>query len=231
MNDQPPIIVSSTPAGPGPSAAPPRKTPNFMLVLLIVLFIGAAGFGYVAITASAKAQKATTSLEAAKSKAASDARALQKTEDDKQNTLANSLPYRNYTAPTAFGGFTINFPKNWSSSVDEELSSQTQVILTLNPNFIKRVNNTDDLVAAKIELIQKPVDQFIKQYITTKGINQSATKVAGISGTQLTGGFTDKRTTRIVAVPVRDKTLVFINENSAYASTFDTILAQAKINP
>ena len=226
-NDQPPVIVSNTPAAPLPA---PSRGVNFSLILIVVLGLGTVVFGLAAISASSKAHTATATLAAAKAQAANDAKKAQKAADDQANTLANATPYRTYTAPDAFGGFAISFPKDWSASVDEEETSGVQVSLTVNPNFVRRVNNVNDLVAARVELHTVPMAQFLQAY-NAKTITQTSITVSGIAGTALTGTFPDKRTTRLVAVPVRDKTLVFINENGSYASTFDTILAQAKINP
>lgn len=228
MNDQP-IIVGSSPT-PAPLPGPASKGPNLSLILIIVLALGTIGFGIASVKAFAQAHTATSTLTAAKAKAAADARTDQKAIDDKANLIASESPYRSYTAPEAFGGFVVNFPKDWSETIDQEQNSTTQVNVVLNPNYIRRVNNVDDLMAVKIQLVAKPLASFLQAYVD-KSIKQTNVTVSGIAGTQLTGKLPDKRAVRIVAIPVRDKTLLFINENSVYNSTFDTVLAQAKVNP
>jgi len=103
--------------------------------------------------------------------------------------------------------------------------------LVVNPDFIKVQNNLADLTGAKVTLNQRTLNEFIKDYSNNKELKKTDTTVSGIPAVQFTGKFADKRTKRLVAVPVRDKTIVFTNENPAYNSEFDLILAQSKINP
>jgi len=73
--------------------------------------------------------------------------------------------------------------------------------------------------------------EYTKDFLSNKDLKKSDTTVSGIPAIQFTGKFTDKRTKRMIAVPIRDKTLVFTNEDPTYNSEFDLILAQSKINP
>lgn len=201
------------------------------ILLIIVLGLGALGFGVLAITQYNKAHTATTTLNAAKLQAAEAARDAQKKTDAADAELANESPFRSYIAPQQYGSFEIKFPKNWSGSVDEELNSQTQVTLVLNPDFVKRQNAKNDLVAAQVIFVQQTLNEYMTKYKDVKTITRSNVTVSNIAAVQLKGTFPDKRTVRLVAVPVRDKTMVFTNEDSKYDSQFDQILAQAKINP
>jgi hypothetical protein len=133
----------------------------------------------------------------------------------------------------AYGSFVIKFPKNWSSYVDEE-SSGTQVLLVLNPDSVGKTNGTDNLAAARVTLQQQSGDNFMSQFsgsVKNGTLHQGTINVSGLSGFDITGKFSDQRTSREVVVPVRDKVLVFVNENNQYAAQFNEILAQAKINP
>ena len=62
-------------------------------------------------------------------------------------------------------------------------------------------------------------------------LHQNTIQISGLAAFDLTGNFGDRRTVREVVVPVRDKVIVFINENNEYKNEFAQILAQAKINP
>lgn len=202
-----------------------------MIILVAVLALGTVGFGIFSITAYSQAQQAKSTLESQKKAADAAARADQKTKDAQAATAANESPYRSYVAPAAFGSFEIKFPKNWSATADEEQSSNTQVTVVMNPDFVRKTNGTDNLVAAKVILVQQPLETYVRTYVSRKGVTRNDITVSGIKGANITGTIGDKRTTRIVAIPVRDKTLVFINEDAAYAHEFDAILAQAIIIP
>lgn len=215
---------------PLPPASPSRRG-GIVIILIAVLGVGTALFGSLSIYAFGKAHTATTTLNAVKSAAASEASAKQKADDDKAAQQADESPYRSYVAPNAFGSFEVKFPKNWSATADEEESSNTQVTLVMNPDFVRKVNGTDALAAAKVLLVQQPLETYLRSYTSRKTVTRADITVSGIKGANLTGDFNDKRTTRIVAIPVRDKTLVFINEDSKYAQEFDAILAQSTIVP
>ncbi len=202
-----------------------------MLILMIVLGLGSLAFGIATVIYYNQAHTATTTLEAQKSSAASAARADQKASDAQEALAAAESPFRSYIAPTEYGAFEIKFPKNWSGYVDQERSASTQVSLILQPDFVRRENNTDILAAAHIYLIQKTQTEYLKQFASAKGMKQTPTTVSGLSATTVTGSFPDKRSLRQVIVPVRDKVIVFVSEASAYTSEFDQILAQAKIIP
>jgi hypothetical protein len=214
-----------------PVTPAPAKAPPILLILVIVLGLGSLLFGILTILFYSQAHTATTTLNTQKEAAASAARTDQKTNDDAENLAASESPYRSYVAPIEYGGFEIKFPKNWSASVDQERSANTQVVLNLNPDFLRRENGTDGLVGTKVMLIQKTGAEYLKQFNGVKTLKQSTTTVSGLNATAITGTFPDKRTTRMVVVPVRDKVIVFTVEASAFASQFDQILAQSKIVP
>jgi hypothetical protein len=190
-----------------------------MPILIGVLGLGAVAFGITTITFYSKAQTATNTLEAQKAVAVTKAKADQKKVDDEANTVANESPFRSYVAPVEYGSFEIKFPKNWSGYVIQDKNG-TQVNLTINPDFIRRTNSNDELAAARVQLIERTSDQFMTQYtnLVKRGtLKQADITVSGQKGFDITGTFQDKRTTRMVVIPVRDKVLVFSNENSRYA--------------
>ncbi len=224
-----------TPASPTPFSTPSRSASGgpFLIILVIILGLGAVIFGALTITFYSKAATATNTLTAQKAAAAAQARADQQKADEIANTLASESPFRSYTAPTEFGAFEIKFPKNWSSTVDQEPNG-TQVNLVLNPDFVRRISGTDELMGARITLQERPSDQFLNSFagsFKNGKLKQTKITVSGLGATDITGSFPDKRTTREVVVAVRDKVLVFINENGKYATEFNEILAQAKIIP
>ena len=225
MNNEPPVIISS--AAPLP---PPRRSTNLSLILIVLLGLGTVGFGLASISAFSQASTAKSTLNSAKNAAASAARTAQKQQDDLDAIHAAESPFRSFTAPIEFGAFVINFPKNWSLTADLESNANTQVQLDMHPVIIRTINGNLDLQAIQVMLIRQQLSNYLARF-NPKKVTQSTVTVSGIQATQLTGTLPDGRANKIVAVPVRDKTLVFDNEDPAYAAEFATILAQAKINP
>jgi hypothetical protein len=204
-----------------------------MFILIGILGLGTVGFGIAAVLAYNKATVATTTLGQQKAAAVDVARKDQKKDDDEANLIANESPFRSYVAPVDYGSFEIKFPKDWSGYVDNE-SIGTQVSLIINPDFVRRTNGADELVAGRVQLIERSKDSYLQLYaslIKRGTLKQADITVSGLKGYDITGTFADKKTTRQVVVPVRDKVLVFTNENSKYSSEFNQILAQANIIP
>jgi hypothetical protein len=238
MDNQPVIPTNPTPFSTGRGNAPfggggGRNSNPLMFVLIGILGVGAVIFAILTLVFYSKAQTATTTLEEQKAAAVALAKAEQKKADDEANTVANESPFRSYVAPSEYGSFEIKFPKNWSSQVIQERSG-TQVHLVINPEFIRRTNGNDELAAARVMLMERTSDQYMNNFqsLVKRGtLKQNTITVSGQKAFDLTGQFSDKKTTRQVIVPVRDKVLVFINENSRYAGQFNEILAQSKVIP
>jgi hypothetical protein len=220
------------PIGGGVGGGGGRPAP-ILFILLMLLGLGTLGFGILTLTFASKASTATKTLEAQKAAAAAKAKDEQKKADNIEFTKASESPFRGYTAPQPFGGFVINFPKTWSSWVDEEPSG-TQVKLVLNPDFIRRTSGTDGKVAAQVLFVEQTKEKYLNQFANNikKGVQkQTDMQVSGLPAYNLTGTFSDRKTVRAVVVPVRDKVLIFSTENAQYEPEFNEILAQAKINP
>jgi hypothetical protein len=252
MDNQPltPIPPGQTPVTPATASLPPLPTGGSMLptggfgggrggtspvfFILIALFaIGTLVFGVMAVANYNQAQNAQKTVNKQVSAAVVKAKQAQKKLDDEANAQANESPYRSYVAPTEYGSFEIKFPKVWSSYIDQEPTGK-QVSLVMNPDFVRRTNNTDELVAARVQLIEQTKDSFMQQFtslVKRNVLKQADTTISGQKAFDLTGAFADKKTTRMVVVPVRDKVLVFYNENSKYGDEFSQILAQSKVIP
>lgn len=204
-----------------------------MLILVLILGLGALIFGITTLTFYDKALHATNTLASNETAYATAAKASQKKSDALDFSIENESPFRAFNAPDIYGSFVINFPKDWSSTVDEEQEG-TQVSLVLNPNFIQSSDGVVSPVAARVMLIDTDQSEYMNNftsYVQEGTLKQSNITVSGQPGFSITGQFSDQITVREVIVPVRDKVLVFTTENSQYATEFDQILAQCKINP
>jgi hypothetical protein len=228
MDNQP--ILQQTP-GMFPSSQP-SATP-VLLIFVLILALGTIVFGILTVKFYDENQTTTKTLNSRVEAAAKAGEANQKKTDTLAFSIENESPFRAYDAPDLYGDFVVNFPKDWSSTVDEE-QSNTQVSIALNPNFIVTENGQPDPVATRVMLIETPESQYMTEFtgaIQEGQLTQSNITVSGQSGFNLTGTFNNGPTVREVVIPVRDKVLVFTTENSQYATEFDQILAQCKIYP
>lgn len=215
-----------------------RGEVNLLVVATAVLGVFVLLFAGLFINSYMKAQNATKNLNAQKVtayKAGQEAGAsAQKVSDAAATKAAAQNPFRAYVAPTAFGQFTIKFPKIWSSSVAENLTGTTQVDLIATPEFIKVVSDKSVNYALRVTLVNNTYEQTRTSYdqqVKNKKAKSTPTKVSGIDGIRFEGQYAQGKTGIAVLVPVRDKTMVFTTENTKYQPEFETTLTQSTIRP
>ena len=199
--------------------------------MVAVFGVAAIGFAIFGVAAYNDAGTAKATLTEQKKAAATAAADDQKKKDDQANEIANESPFRSYVAPIEYGSFEIKFPKNWSATVDQERSQLNQVTMVVHPDFVRIENSQPELSATKVMLQQRTLDEFLRTYNGQKSVTRTDIVVDGIKGVQLGGKIPDKRINRIVVLPIRDKCLVFVLEDSQYAPQFDQILAQSNLVP
>jgi type II secretory pathway pseudopilin PulG len=191
-----------------------------VLVLGITTTIALVTAGGATADANKKAQTAAAS-----------ARADQKKADELAARQAQESPYRTYQAAEEYGAFSLKIPKNWSAYVQYNLNGRTQLDLSLQPDIISITGNAITPLAAHLELDQSTFADYMSQYKNDSSVHQSDITVSGIKSKNLTGSFKDITVARVVVVPVRDKVMVFTNQDKTYDPEFTKILEQAKINP
>lgn len=217
---------------------PVQKSLPLTGILFVILSVATLIFAGLFLWSFGRAQDATAILNKATAQADQNATEKQKKADSTAALAALEIPYRSYQAPVSFGSFTVNFPKSWSARVAESASSTNQVNLSVNPDFIRYKDDLPQPVAVRIRLIQQNSNLFLASFaeaIKAGSLKKSNITVSGQNAIALTGHFHDEAIApdfvRMVAVPVRDKVIVFSCENGLYTSQFDVVLSQSKIIP
>lgn len=219
-------------------STPETGKSKLVLIVCIILGVFVLIFAGLYVSSYLKERAATTDLNAKKTTAYNAGKEAgaksQKIADEAAARTAAENPYRAYTAPTPYGNFTIKFPKNWSSSVAESLNATNQVDLIANPNFIKVVTDNSANYALRVTLVDTPYESLKDSYdqqVKNKKAKATTATVSGITGTRYTGAYRQAKDGVAVLVPVRDKTMVFITDNTNYLSEFETALSQSTIKP
>lgn len=215
-----------------------RGEVNLLVVACAVLGIFVLVFAGLFINSYLNEQKTSKTVNDQKAAAykagQADGAETQKETDTAAAKAAAQNPYRSYVAPSAFGEFTIKFPKNWSSSVAENQNASNQVDLIANPEFIRILSDNSINYALRVYLVNSTYAQTKSQYenqVKNKKSKATAQKVSGIDGTRYTGQYKQGKEGIAVLVPVRDKTIVFTTENTKYQSEFEATLVQSTIKP
>ena len=215
-----------------------RGEVNLLLVATIILGIFVVIFAGLFVNSYMTAQNVTKNVNAkvaAGYKAGQQSGAkTQKETDAAAAKAAADNPYRSYVAPSAFGEFTVKFPKVWSSSVSENQNNSSQVILIAHPEFIKILPDNSVNYGLRVTLVNSPyatTKSSYDQQVKTKKAKASSVKVSGIDGTRYEGQYTSTKSGIAVLVPVRDKTIIFTTENAKYQPEFEQVLTQSTIKP
>jgi hypothetical protein len=208
---------------------------NILLISTIVFGIIALGFSITSVLAITDAQHSRSTLDSQKKTAYSSGQNDQKAQDAKDQLAANESPFRSYVASELFGNFEIKFPKNWNAYVVEDLSSTTQVNLTLQPDLV-RLNggqgkaNNYAFRALLIKTDSTTLNKTFADRIKNKKLTTKNVTVSGITATQYIGALDDTHNGIMTVVPVRDKSLELITDSTTdYLGEYNQILSQAVI--
>lgn len=203
------------------------------LIIITVLFLGAAGFGIWAVLGRQdyKANSDKKSAEAAK-----EAIAAEDIKKDAAFAEAQKSPFRTFTGPEALGSVSFQYPKTWSgylSGISSTTSLDAYFMLGLVPD-----THTETSFSLRAQIVDSPYATVAKNYDSNAKAGKSivtpykAPKVESVTGTKITGLLDGKKTGIMVLLPIRDKTIKIWTEGSDFESDFtSTVLATLTFNP
>lgn len=192
------------------------------LILSVVFFFGALGFGIWAFMSRAdyknnSDQKAAAAVQVA----------VQKANTDKDNEFLQreKEPLRDYQGPDTLGNIQFKYPKTWSGyykSSDKELS------LVMHP---KLVNGTDKgNYALRVEVVSNSYDKTVKALETNIKSGKLTSdpfrldKVPSVVGIKVSGELSNSKKGSMVVLPLRDKTVRISTESEEFTGDFEGII-------
>lgn len=200
------------------------------LILAILFFFGALGFGLWAYSSRADYKnnadaKIAAAVEIAKEKTA--------TEKDNEFIEREKQPLKEYQGPASHGTLSLKYPKTWSAYVDETRTVDGY----FHPNFVPGING-DASYALRVQVVDKSYadelrsfDGDVKQGVT-QAVPYKPVNVENIIGTQFTGEIGDNKTGVMILMPLRDKTVKIWTEADQFkADFFDNVMANFKFVP
>jgi hypothetical protein len=207
----------------------PKNGMNKLLIpfiLIMVLFIGAVGFGLWAFTGmqdykNNSDKKAATAVQIAQQETS--------TAKDKEFLEKEKNPLKLYKGPAAFGTVNIQYPKTWSAFITESDKNDTAIDGYLHPNFVPGVQSGTDF-ALRVKVLSRQYADVLKQYESkvksgkVKISPYNAPKVSGVLGSRIEGEINTGQQDSMVLFPLRDKTLEISTESSQFKGDFDTII-------
>lgn len=194
-------------------------------IMLIVFFLGAAGFGLWAYSQRTH-YKEQSDQEVAKAVTA----AVQTTQvaDGEKYAEEAKKPYDVYIGPAQFGNITVSYPKTWSGYVVETERGGDPVNAYFQPKTVPSVTDPDNTFALRIELVQTSYDTVLNQFKASIGNGKvtvapyTLPKVPSVVGSRVEGQITPKKQGTMVILPLRNLTLKIWTESNDFKGDLDT---------
>jgi hypothetical protein len=215
-----------------------KKT--LIIIVLALLLVGSLAFGLWAYSQAQDYKKNSdqkTALTVAKAQAA------QKTQLQAQFDEQSKSPNKTFHGSTTYGSVTFNYPKTWSAYIDTS-STNEPINGYFHPDVVP-ATQSKVAYALRVELVNTDYAQLLTQYtsaISAGSVTSKAylpPKMKGVSnvtpGVYMTGKINSQDQTQsgnMVAIKVRDKTLLIYSDSNDYKKDFnDTILGSLTFAP
>jgi hypothetical protein len=180
------------------------------LILSVVLLLGSLGFGAWAYTERQDYknnvdEKVASATEVAVEKA--------KTEKDNEFLQREKEPHKIFTSPAAYGNFSYEYPKTWSTYANEVSNAYS---VTMQPDVVSSNNKT--AYALKVEIINQPYSatiHLLDNDIKLGKLKASAItlpKVPGVTGLRVDGVVALEKNGSAIYMPLREKTIRIVSE-------------------
>ena len=154
------------------------------------------------------------------------------TDLDKFTKKENALTLE-FVGPDDYGRVTFNYPKTWSSYVDEDGSKGGDYAAYFHPLTVPPVNGDDSRFAMRVLIEDKEYDQVITQYsskVKSGDLKSSTIAANGVSGARYDGLFSKDVRGAVAVFKVRDKTLSIFTDANTFKPYFEDVIKTMKFN-
>ncbi len=191
-------------------------------ILVIVLFLGAAGFGTWAYMGRQDYKnnvdpKIAAAVDVAEKKISS--------QKDNEFIEKEKNPLLEYRSSAVLGDINFLYPKTWSGYIK---SSDDTLSLYMDPGLVS--GNDKALHALAVQVVTTSYDSNIKKYegLVKNGKVQATAfrlnKLPKVLGLRVDGEYENGIKGSIVVLPLRDKTITIACQNSQYINDFNNII-------
>jgi hypothetical protein len=201
-------------------------------ILVVVLLIGAAGFGYWSYNKMGLYKNNADQLIAAATKV-SDQQLTTKL--DNQFAEEEKSPYKTYQGPSTWGNVNITYPKTYDAYVSVDSSgSSTPIDGYWYPGVVPNIADDQDgngtNFALRVQVIQNDYNSVLSNFqsnITQGTITATPfhlKKVPSVIGMELSGQILTQKTGTLVILPLRNETLELWTEGNQFTNDFSNIV-------
>ena len=205
------------------------------LIVVTLLFLGTAYFGYWAYTGRQNYKDNVDTLVAA---GVNKAVSAEDTKKDAQFALAEEQPLKTYSGPGAYGSIQLQYPKTWSGYVNEDSNGDTDVDGYFDPNVVPDLEGLSSVYALRVQVVNEAYSDVMRNYtnnVTAKTLTAtpySLPKVPSVIGTRLDGTVALNKQGAMIVIPLRNTTLKVWTESTAFLPDFNNnILPNLSFSP
>lgn len=192
------------------------------LILSVVFFFGALGFGVWSYTERDRYKNDTDEIVKAEVEVAVDEA---KTSKDNEFIEREKEPYRDYQGPDTLGRITFKYPKTWSGYTRD---SNTELSVLMHPALVP--GNDKSAYALKVEVENTAYDRVVASFeANVKNGKLTANPfrletLPKVLGTRLDGELRNGKRGSVVLLPLRDKTVRITTESEDFVGDFNNII-------
>ncbi|HEX3568111.1 MAG TPA: hypothetical protein VHT70_00345 [Candidatus Saccharimonadales bacterium] len=198
------------------------------LILVVLLFFGAAGFGYWAF---AGRQDYKNNVDKKISVAVATAKQQTQAVDAQQYAEREKQPFNTYHGPQAFGSLIVQYPKTWSAYVAEDSTNNNPIDGYYYPGFVPNLTDPNSSYALRVQVTQESYSDVLAQYTGLLQDNKvsispvTLPKVPNVTGSRIDGQVTPQKQGSMVVLPLRNMTLKIWTEDSGqFENDFNTYI-------
>lgn len=204
------------------------------LILSVVLFLAAAGFGIWAYGGRQDYknnvdQKITAAVEVAKQQTS--------TAKDNEFAEAQKSPVKVFKGPSAYGSVLLSYPKTWNAYADISGSGSAPVDTYFNPVYVPGTQ-TRSTYALRMQVANDSYDSQLRQLDSkiqngkVKVKPYAFANVKGVVGIRVEGEITSTAQGVMIIVPLRDKSLKLWTETDQFQTDFSKyVLPNFRFSP
>ncbi len=196
------------------------------LVLFIMLFLGAAGFG---VWAYMQRQDYKYNTDKKVAEAVEIAVEKSKKQQEQEFIQREKKPLRAYQGPQSLGSITFKYPKTWSVYADE--LQESELTVAAHPGMVPADNGADQQAyALSVKVENVTYDQKVAEYDSfvetgaAKARPYKMPKQPKIVGMRIDGSLSDQHKGSAIILPLRDKTIIISTLSDQFIDDFDKII-------
>lgn len=199
------------------------------LILMILFFVAAAGFGgWAFLGRQDYKNNVDQKIEAAKAETVKEEDIIK----NKQFAEAEKLPLTIFSGPSAYGSIHVEYPKTWSVYVGSSVSQPQPLDAYFNPRSVPSVSDQSSVYALRVQVVSQPYAQIVNGfsgYVKQNKVSvtpYSLPKVANVVGIRVDGQVNQqkKNVGSMIILPLRDKTIEIWTEDAQEVNDFNNLI-------